>query len=112
MSFLVIGGVTMRARDFKRSPNEHRSKPRRVLSGQLRGASGWTKRAWTAEVVATSDAAADQVWGTCDGYSDRVCSGDALPAPITAKVEVTGDSYQRTGPGARVRVLSLTLREV
>lgn len=111
MPFLTIGAAAdLRVLAFRRAPDEHDDQPHRVLDGALRGDPTWTARAWTAEVLAATDAEAAAVYAEANPFTPVACSGDVLPATVTCSVRITGDEYARHR-NQWDRVLSLSLRE-
>jgi hypothetical protein len=112
MPHLTLGAVTVKVTDFTRDPDESNGV--------------WTKRAYTAQLIATSEAEATSIWnlaspaagllrsvnGQLRGKGSNVTvSGDLLPS-MTARVVIGGGSaYLRYSSGWD-RAIPVQLREV
>lgn len=115
MSALVIGGVTAKAADFARLPDERGGGGLvRTLSGQLRGRSDWTKRGWSGTLLAEDDTELAALLAVLDPDANVTISGDLIGASVSVRAEVTGDtSYARSvSGGVAYYLVPVALREV
>lgn len=113
MPALVIGGVTMKATEFKRLPNERGGGGlRRTLNGDLRGRSDWSKRAWAGSVYAADTTELNAVLAVADPDADVNVSGDAIGATVLSRVAVSGDIPYIRSAGTWYHIIPLSVREV
>jgi hypothetical protein len=116
MAELVLGGVTVKLRDFSVQPPEQ-------------GGGDWAKRNWSATVVLENDAEASALRTAIQASTPRKyeraingglrngplvnCSGDRLGATISCGIEVGEQPLEITGyvRSTYHHTLSLTLRE-
>lgn len=112
MPALVIGGVTVKATDFRRLPNETGGGGlRRTVNGQLRGRSDWTKRAWAGSLLALDATELANIQAQADPDVSETVSGDAIGSSVTCRVELGDVEYIRDRATWYFSV-ACTLREV
>lgn len=79
MSFLNLGGLTVKATRFARMPDiEGRGGRRYTINGQYRGLPDWRKRGWSGELVGLDQAEYGAVMARIGTNAPITVSGDAL----------------------------------
>lgn len=113
MPFLVLDGLTVKATEFARLPDERGGGGlKRTVNGQLRGRSDWVKRGWTGVAYAADAAELTALLAKLNPDNSIAASGDALGESVTVRATVRGEIPYTRSAGAWYFVVPLSLREV
>lgn len=112
MPALVIGGVTVKAANFRRLPDETNG--------------SWTKSAWAADLIALTSTERDNILAqvsagplvrTVNGQlrgpgTDETVSGDEIGSSVTARIQRGDLSHARVGTTVGYYTIPVTIRQV
>lgn len=110
----TIAGITIKALEFRRLPDEQGGGPRRTVSGALRGDVLWTKKAWAGIVYAANPTESDTLRAAVGPNTAVTVAGDLFHGvSYSAIVEIGEATAQRipNAPTSLYELLDVSIRQ-